>query len=434
MRAEAGTRDSTAPGVFARLGLGWLSFASLEELLATLGRHRLRTLLTGLSVAWGTFMLVLLLGAGKGLENGIVWEFRDDAMNSIWAWTGLTSLPFAGRGPNRDVRFMNDDVQALRRQVPGIERLSGRYWMWGEFSVKNGDKHSAFDVIGVHPDQRYLEKTLMIAGRYVNDRDIAERRKVAVIGELVKKTLYGNVDPIGRLIEIRGLPYRVIGVFQDEGGEAELRRIYVPITTAQLVYNDPGRIHSLGMTVGDADTATSEAIEREVHRLLAKRHQVSLADARALRTQNNLVHFKKVSAVITWVNGFVWFVSFGTLLAGMVSVSNIMLISVAERTREIGIRKALGATPFRLVGMVLSEAVLITATAGYAGVVAGVALVEVAAGSLADAPFVRNPEVSLTVALEATALIVAAGALAGFFPALRAARVNPITAMREGSA
>jgi putative ABC transport system permease protein len=221
-------------------------------------------------------------------------------------------------------------------------------------------------------------------------------------------------------------------VFQDEGGEAELRRIFVPLTTAQLVYNDPGRIHSLGLTVGDADTPASERIEREAHRILAERHQIAMEDLRALRTQNNLVHFQKISAVITWVNGFVWFVSFGTLLAGMVSVSNIMLISVAERTREMGIRKALGATPFRLVGMVLSEAILITSIAGYAGIVAGVALVEFARDRLADAPFVREPSVGLRVALEAMALIVGAGALAGFFPALRAARISPVVATRQG--
>jgi len=428
MRAEAVGRARRA---LSRLGLGWLSLSSVDELLSTLRRNRLRTLLTGLSVAWGTLMLVLLLGAGRGLENGINWEFRDDAVNSIWAWTGLSSIPFAGRGPNRDIRFTNDDYAALRRQLPGIERLSGRFYMWGEFSVKNGEHHSAFDVLGVHPDQRYLEKTLMIAGRYVNQRDIDERRKVAVIGELVKAALYKNVDPIGKTIEIRGLPYRVVGIFQDEGGEAELRKIYVPITTAQLVYNDPGRIHSLGMTIGSADTAQSEVLERQAHLLLAKRHQLSPDDLRGLRTQNNLVRFQKISAVITWVGGFVWFVSFGTLLAGMVSVSNIMLISVAERTREMGIRKALGATPFRLVGMVLSEALLITSVAGYAGVVAGVALVELASQNLGQAPFIRNPSVSLNVALEATALIVAAGALAGFFPALRAARVSPIAAMRE---
>jgi putative ABC transport system permease protein len=375
-------------------------------------------------------MLVVLLGAGKGLENGIRWEFRDDAVNSIWAWSGLSSVPYGGRAPNRDIRFTNDDYAALLRDVPGIEHLSGRYWMWGEFSVRRGDKHSAFDVIGVHPDQRYLEKTLVTAGRYVNQRDIDERRKVAVIGSLVQATLFPHEDPLGKTLEIRGLSYRVVGVFEDEGGEAELRRIYVPITTTQLVYNDPRRIHGFGMTVGDADTARSQAIEEAAHRLLAQRHDVALTDARALRTQNNLVRFEKISAVFRWVNGFVWFVSLGTLLAGMVSVSNIMLISVAERTREIGIRKALGATPFRLVGMVLSESVLVTAVAGYAGVVAGVLLVEFTREKYGSLPFIRNPAVSLGVALSATALIVLAGALAGFFPALRAARVNPVVAMR----
>src|SRR3954451_628380 len=213
MRAEASVR---APRGLSRFGLGWLSFASIEELFSTLGRHPLRTLLTGLSVAWGTFMLVLLLGAGKGLENGIAWEFRDDAVNSIWTWTGLSSIPFAGRGPNRDIRLKNDDFAALEQRVSGIEHMTGRFWFSGEFSVKNGDRHASFDVLGVHPDQRYLEKTLVIAGRYVNQRDIAERRKVAVIGELVQKPLYGKLDPIGRNIEIRGQPYRVVGVFQDE--------------------------------------------------------------------------------------------------------------------------------------------------------------------------------------------------------------------------
>jgi putative ABC transport system permease protein len=326
---------------------------------------------------------------------------------------------------------MNDDYAALRRSFPEIEHLSGRFWMWGEFSVRRGDKHSAFDVIGVHPDQRFLEKTLMTAGRYVNQRDIDERRKIVVIGSLVKATLFKNEEPIGKNIEIRGLAYRVVGVFEDEGSEAELRRIYVPITTTQLVYNDPGRIHTLGMTVGNADTQKSEAIERAAHRLLAERHQVSFDDARALRTQNNLARFERISAVFRWVNGFVWFVGFGTLLSGMVSVSNIMLISVAERTREIGIRKALGATPLRLVGMILAEAILITAAAGYTGVVVGVAIVELAAERLTDVTYIRQPSVSVTLALEATALIVLAGALAGLFPALRAARVNPVVAMRE---
>ncbi|HEX6277310.1 MAG TPA: ABC transporter permease, partial [Polyangiaceae bacterium] len=403
----------------------------LDELWSTLRRNKLRTLLTGLSVAWGTFMLVLLLGAGRGLENGVAWEFRDDAVNSIWVFTGRTSVPFAGRGPGRQLRFKNDDLVALKRNVAGIEYLTGRYWLWGEFSVRYRDRHAAFDILGSHPDQKFLEKTLITSGRFLNDVDIAERRKVAVIGDLVRTALFREENPLGKYVEIRGVAYRVVGVFQDVGGEAELRKIYVPITTAQLVYNQPNVVHAMAFTVGDADARASQAMERDARRLLSERLEVAPSDLLALRTQNNLQKFAKLTAVFGWINGFVWFVGVGTMLAGMISVSNIMLISVAERTREIGIRKAIGATPGSLVRMVLFESILITAVSGYAGLLAGVGLVELIAPRTANTPFLRNPEVDIRMALIATALIVAAGALAGFVPARRAARVNPIVALRD---
>ena len=402
-----------------------------DELWSTLRRNKLRTLLTGVSVAWGTFMLVVLLGAGRGLENGVEWEFRDDAVNSIWVFTGRTSVPYRGRGPGRRLFFDNEDVTALKHDIEGIEHLTGRYWLWGEFSVRYRDRHAAFEILGAHPDQRFLEKTLMTSGRFLNDRDIAERRKVAVIGDLVRSSLFREEDPIGKYVEIRGLAYCIVGVFQDVGGEAELRKIYVPISTAQLVYGQPNIVHAMAFTVGDADFAQSQAIELDSRRLLNERLDVAQADQLALRTQNNLERFTKITAVFTWINGFVWFVGIGTMLAGMISVSNIMLISVAERTREIGIRKAIGATPGSLVRMVLLEAILITGFSGYSGLVAGVGLVELIAPHTAETPFLRNPEVDVKMALIATGLIVAAGALAGFVPARRAARVNPIVALRD---
>ena len=403
----------------------------LDELWSTLRRNKLRTLLTGLSVAWGTFMLVLLLGAGRGLENGVAWEFRDDAVNSIWVFTGRTSIPFAGRGPGRQVRFVNEDLAALKRGLGGIDHLTGRFWLWGEFSVRYRDRHAAFDILGAHPDQKFLEKTLITSGRFLNDKDIAERRKVCVIGDLVRSALFREEDPIGKTVEIRGLAYLVVGVFQDVGGEAELRKIYVPITTAQLVYSEPGRVHAIAYTIGNADVKQSQAMEQGTRKLLSERLDVAPNDLMALRTQNNLEKFAKLTAVFTWISGFVWFVGIGTMLAGMISVSNIMLISVAERTREIGIRKAIGATPGSLVRMVLFEAVLITAVSGYSGLLAGVGLIELIAPHTQETPFLRNPEVDLRMALLATALIVAAGALAGFVPARRAARVNPIVALRD---
>ena len=404
---------------------------ALLELWDVLSRNALRTLLTGLSVAWGVFMLVVLLGAGKGLENGADWEFRDDAQNSIWIGGGKTSIPFAGRAPGRAILFKNQDFADLPRKVPGIEHFTGRYWLWGEFSVSYGAQRSSFNILGVHPDHRFLEKTLMTRGRFLDPSDLAEKRKVAVIGSKVREILFGTRDPIGEYINIRGLAYKVVGEFEDVGGENELRKIYVPISTAQLVYNQPDIIHQLIFTVGDATVEQSRGIADEARVVLAKNHGFSIDDRRALRMGNNLEQFTRLTGVFKWIRIFVWAVGVGTLLAGVIGIGNIMLISVAERTREIGIRKALGATPGSIIRMVLGEALVLTGVSGYAGLVGGVGVVELVAARFPEAPFFREPSVSLNVAVSATLLIMAAGALAGFFPAYRAARVNPVVALRS---
>ena len=404
---------------------------ALLELWDVLSRNALRTLLTGLSVAWGVFMLVVLLGAGNGLENGANWEFRDDAQNSVWMGGGKTSIPFAGRSPGRVIQFKNQDFAEVARKVPGIEHFTGRYWLWGEFSVSYGSKRSGFNILGVHPDHRFLEKTLMVRGRYLDDDDLAEKRKVCVIGSKVREILFGNRDPVGEYVNIRGLAYKVIGEFEDVGGENELRKIYVPLSTAQLVYSQPEVIHQLIFTVGDASVEESKAMTEQVRAIVAQNHGFSVDDKRAVRVSNNLEQFTRITGVFRWIRIFVWVVGVGTLLAGIVGIGNIMLISVAERTKEIGIRKALGATPASIIRMVLGEAVVLTGVSGYAGLVAGVGVVELVAARFPEAPFFRQPSVSLDVAVSATSLIVAAGALAGFFPAYRAARVNPVVALRS---
>jgi putative ABC transport system permease protein len=404
---------------------------ALLELWDVLRRNAVRTLLTGLSVAWGVFMLVVLLGAGNGLENGANWEFRDDAQNSIWIGGGKTSIPFAGRSPGRPILFKNQDFVDLPRKVPGIEHFTGRFWLWGEFSVTYGSKRSSFNILGVHPDHRYLEKTLMTRGRYLDADDQAEKRKVCVIGSKVREILFGNADPVGEYVNIRGLAYKVVGEFEDVGGENELRKIYVPISTAQLVYNQPQIIHQLIFTVGDVSVEQSQVMAEQARRALAQSHGFSPDDRRALRMGNNLEQFTRITGVFRWIRIFVWVVGVGTLLAGIVGIGNIMLISVAERTKEIGIRKALGATPAAIIRMVLGEALVLTGVSGYTGLVAGVGVVELVAARFPDAPFFRQPSVSLQVAVSATLLIMAAGGLAGFFPAYRAARVNPTVALRS---
>ncbi|HEX3773583.1 MAG TPA: ABC transporter permease [Polyangiaceae bacterium] len=404
---------------------------ALQEIFATLARNRLRTALTALSVAWGMLMLVVLLGAGRGLENGAAYEFRDDAVNSLWLYTGKTTLPYAGRGPGREVKLTNDDYDAIQRSVPGVEHITGRFYLWGEFMVNYGVKHSSFDIRGTHPGHQYLEKTIITEGRFLDDADLSERRKVCVIGAAVSRFFFAKQrSPLGEYLTIRGRPYQVIGVFEDVGGEAELNKIYIPITTAQLVYNTPGRIHQIMFTIGNASLEQSKRIAENLAHFIAERKGVSPLDRPALHVQNNLEQFERINSVFVWIKVFVWIVGIGTLLAGIVGVSNIMLISVKERTREIGVRKALGATPFSIVSLIVGEAVIVTSMAGYAGLVAGIFVVEFAARHLKDVPYLRQPDVDLSLALAATAILVAAGALAGFFPARQAASVNPIEALR----
>src|SRR6188768_3522802 len=409
----------------------WLpSPDALQEIFATLQRNRLRTALTALSVAWGMLMLVVLLGAGRGLANGAAYEFRDDAINSLFLYAGKTSRPFAGRGPGRDVKLMNDDYEAWSRNFPDIDHISGRFYMRGEFTVSYGGKHSAFDIRGVHPGHQYLEKTIITQGRYLNDADINERRKVCVIGSKVVHFLFGKKEVLGEYLNIRGLSYKIVGVFEDVGGEAELKKIYLPITTVQLLYSQPGRLHQLMFTIGNASLADSQRLSERVTRFLAARHGFSPDDRQALRVMNNIEQFERIHGVFVWLNAFVWIVGIGTLLAGIVGVSNIMLISVKERTREIGIRKALGATPWSIISLVVGEAVVVTSIAGYAGMLAGIGVVELAARYLDGVPYLRQPDVDLWVALRASAVLVCAGALAGFFPARHAANVHPTEALR----
>jgi putative ABC transport system permease protein len=408
-----------------------MSIDGWQEVLGVLGRNKLRASLTALSVAWGIFMLVLLLAAGNGLRHRVEWNFRDDATNSISIRTGRTSLPHGGHAPGRPVSLDIYDIEALRREVPGFQYMSGRYRLQGDFSVSRGGKKALFEVRGVHPDHQYLERTIMVSGRFINDLDVEERRKVAVIGPTVKATLFGETDPLGEMIDIRGLIYKVIGVFEDQGSESELRTIYIPISTAQLVYSGGSRVHQILYSTGAASLAESHAMAARTRDLIAERHHFDPNDRRAAQVTNNLAQFRKMMEIFDWVRSFVWMVGIGTLFAGIVGVSNIMIISVQERTREIGIRKALGATPGSIVSMILSEALLLTACAGYIGLSAGMALVEVVRRHLPENDYLRNPSLDARIAFIAMLLLVGAGALAGLLPALAAARVRPIVAMRE---
>ncbi|MDH3743758.1 MAG: ABC transporter permease [Acidobacteriota bacterium] len=402
-----------------------------QEILATIRQNKLRAFLTGFSVAWGILMLVVLMGSGEGLANGIQHQFRDDAVNSIWVRSGQTSIPHKGLQPGRTVRFTNEDHEVVARDIDGVEYITSRFYPRGELAVSYKGETGSYDIRSVHPDHQYLENTLVSKGRFLNDLDIAEYRKVAAIGERVKDGLFGDAPAVGEYININGIPFRVIGLFRDEGGESEEEKIYLPISTAQKAFAGGNRIRMFMLTTGEEELAKTEAMTEEIKQTLAQRHNYSPDDRRAVFINNLNEFFQRFVNLMAGIRIFVWIIGIGTILAGVVGVSNIMMIVVKERTKEIGVRKALGATPGSILGLVLQESVLITAVAGYVGLVLGVALLEAGGRVLPESEFFINPGIDLPLALAATALLVVAGTLAGTVPALRAARVQPVEALKD---
>ncbi|MFO0612895.1 MAG: ABC transporter permease [Polyangiaceae bacterium] len=402
----------------------------LYELLETLRTAKLRTTVTALSVAWGIFMLVILLGAGTGIERGAEYGFRDDATNAIWIYRGTTSLPFEGQKIGRSVNLDDEDFDALRRNVDGVDHITGRFYISGQFTVSYQGTVSSFDVRSCHPDHLFLENTIITDGRFINELDIVQRRKVAVIGPAAVDRLFHKRDPLGEWINVNGTMYRVVGTFRDEGGEEEEAKIYIPISTAQMAYGRPQQIHQIMFTIGDATSERAAAIQEQAVRLIAGKHHFSPKDKRALRVRNEVENFERIVKLFESIRFFIWIIGAGTIVAGIVGVSNIMLISVRERTKEIGIKKALGATPWTILSQIVMEALIVTGVSGYLGLLAGLGVIELVKTYVPPSAYFRSPEANFTVVVSATVVLVLAGLLAGYFPARLAAKVNPIVALR----
>lgn len=407
-----------------------------QEIFSTIWQNKLRTFLTAFSVSWGIFMLILLLGAGSGLLNGVKDMFKDDALNSIWIRSGETSIAYKGMKPGRRIQFTNEDHEKLKSEVEGLEHITSRYFLWGDYTVRYEDKYAAFTIRGAHPEHQYLENTIMTAGRYLNEIDIEQKRKVAVVGEEVVKSLFDNREnALGKWIDINGILYKVVGTFKDEGAESEQEIIFIPISTCQMAYNGGNRVHMMMFTVGEAGVVESQKMAEQAKNILIERHKFSPEDERAIYMWNNLENFKRFTDLFAGINIFIWIVGLGTIIAGVVGVSNIMLIIVKDRTREIGVRKALGATPYSIISLIIQEAIVITAFSGYFGLLFGVGLIEGVNFMLrefeADVPFFKNPEIDLQTALIATVILIIAGAIAGFIPARKAAKIQPIEALRD---
>lgn len=417
--------------------MSFLDRETWQEIFATLQRHKLRTALTSFGVFWGIFMLVTMMGAGKGLQNGVESQFIA-IKNAVFVWSGRpTSIPYKGLGNGRRIHFSTDDLQWLQEKVPGIDGIGATVWLGSPLTTFEG-QGQAYSLQGVHPQTLAVKGFNIDAGRLMNELDIERQRKVVLIGNEVAAQLFPHhIKPVGQTLLIRGMPFLVVGVIspnaQNDWARSDASRIFVPHSTALRAFNLGKQVHAMVILPSAAHSAYD--VQDDVKRELYERHRVHPDDPGVLGFSNIQERFDQMQGFFTGITLFIWTVAIGTIIAGVVGVGNIMLIAVKERTKEIGIRKALGATPAAITGMIVQEAMLITFVSGYAGLVAGVLLLESTASLMAylgaNGESFRNPEIDFGVALMAVIVLLAAGALAAWLPAKKAAAVNPVVALQD---
>ena len=401
-----------------------------QEIFETIGKNKLRTFLTAFSVAWGIFILVVLSGAGNGLRNGAQSQFGNDAANSIYVEGGNTSMAYNGFKPNRQIKLTNDDYDLINDKIKEIDNASAVYQAHTTKVLSYKKEHAGFLVRPVMPDHQNLEKAVLVKGRFINMNDINSYNKVCAIGKPVEEALFKTETGIGKYIDVGGFKYMVVGVFNDPGN-GDNDRIYIPLTTAQRAWNGKNYVDVMWVSTGAAGVERSEEITKEIRELMARRHNFNPADVDALGVYNNNVEYARTMGMLDGIKIFVTIIGIFTLIAGIVGVSNIMMIIVKERTKEIGIRKALGATPYSIVSQIILESIFITGTAGYIGLVLGVALIEGMRKIGVNSDFFKDPDIDFGLAIFATILLVVSGALAGLIPSIRAARIAPVVALRE---
>jgi putative ABC transport system permease protein len=406
-----------------------------QEIFEAIAKNKLRTFLTGISVASGIFILVILLGAGQGLQNGIQKQFERDADGLISVWSGTTTKEYKGLNPGRQIQFKNSDydvsVQKFKNQ---LSIKSANYIFWSGILVY-GKETGNYRYIGVYPDYLAVENATVIEGRFINERDVLTSEKVTVIGQKVKLDLFKDKSPIGEQLSIDNINFKVVGVFTDPAGEREETRVYIPLTTTQQAFGVGDKVSVLDFTLSKKETyeealAQSNQFTEELGQLLRSKNTVAPDDKGAIEINSSIKNVKQFYDLNLYIRLFFWWVGICTIIAGVVGVSNIMLIIVKERTKEIGIRKALGASPLSIIGMILHESIFITTISGFVGLISSLALLELV-GPQVQSDYFLNPEVDFGVALTTLVILVFAGALAGFFPAYRAAQIKPIIALRD---
>jgi len=408
-----------------------------QEIFDTIRKNKLRTFLTGLSVASGIFILVILLGFGQGMQNGIDEEFKEDAATSIWVWPRRTTIEYKGLNPGRRIQLRNENYQTITTAFESDFEQASLLYFPRDVQVVYKNDLLVYNIVGTNGDLQTIENEFLSEGRYINETDVKENAKVAVISNKIKREVFAEVEtPIGEYLVISGAGFRIVGVFGEHGrNEGEEERIFIPITTAQLAFNGADKINNLNFVLPEMESF-EETVEKnkkfttEVMAYLKQAHDIAPEDDRAIRMWNPIQEAERFYSLGKGIELFFWVVGLFTIIAGVVSVSNIMLIVVKERTREIGIRKALGAKPWSIIGMIMHEAIFVTAIAGFTGLIFSMGLLEIV-GPHVEVDYILNPSVDFNVAFSTVILLIIAGTVAGFFPAWKAVKVQVIEALRD---
>lgn len=414
-------------------------FDSLREIGSTISKNKMRTALTGLAVAWGIFILIFLLAFSNGFSNGMKSNFENRATNSVSIRPGWTSMPYKGMPVDRRITFDIRDYNLIKTRIPEVEYVSPNINQ--SATVSYGEEYGSWSLNGVSHESQYISGIPVRNGdgRFLNYMDLKERRKVVVISPETKRVLFKDEDPLGKYILANGLAFQVIGVYDDLEMPFSNAALYIPFTTAQMLYSGGFGFQRIEFTINGVhgEEANEKFIER-VRTLMGELHVFNPEDRSALYVWNRSAQSEETFSILNGINIVIWIIGLASLVTGIVGIGNIMLITVKERTREIGIRKALGATPASVLKLIILEAIMITTVAGYIGVLCGIALTEglsmmvsqgVGAGH--GPTMFKNPTVDLGVVIWATVILIVSGVFAGLMPALKATKISPIEAMRS---
>jgi len=401
------------------------------EIFNTIRKNKLRTFLSGFTVALGILIFVVLFGFGNGLDNTFDKFFKDDALNTMWVNARRTSKPYMGYEANRRIEFENKDLEDISSRFSFyIEGITPRISESGNIGYKL--KSNNYSIRGVAPSHQKNEMTIMMNGRYINGLDVDNKERNVVIGRLVKQDLFGEEDALGKFVSGGGRSWKVVGIFQDDGGDNEERIVYVPYTTLQLIQKNTDKLGQIIISYKpEIGYAGAVAFERQLKKYLKQKKFIDPTDPRGISIRSAASDLKENDQFKSALSAIILFVGIGTLLAGIIGISNIMVFVVKERTKELGIRKAIGATPNSIIGMILQEAIFITSISGYVGLLVGIGILKLVGNTLEEDYYITDPYVDLNTAILATFLLIGFGAFAGYLPAKRAAKIKPIEALSD---